>query len=135
MQVRTHDTQVKTAKKVEIISEREYLKKFGTSRFLENYTIKRQDLHVPGYSSRTTIWEWHKILMATIDDYVMCPITFRPLTGKRKRFNLHQVWCLIKVGRWMRSHPNPTYEKLVDYLEREKDGFTHEQYFGEYIHA
>jgi hypothetical protein len=135
MTTRTRDTQVKAAKKVDVISEREFLEKFGTARFLEGCTIKRGQVRVPGYSSRTTIWKWHKVLMQTIDDYVLCPTTFRPLTGKRKPFNLHQVWCLLKVARWMRSHPDPDENKLLDYLEREKDNFTHKQYFGEYHHV
>ncbi|MGL5876264.1 MAG: hypothetical protein ACRC2V_00520 [Xenococcaceae cyanobacterium] len=120
---------------VEVISEQEFYKKFGTDRYLEEYTVLRGSLKIPGVKSRTTIWKWDRILKANIPDYLVSPNTGQLLWDKRWDLNLHQLWCIKKVSWWMRSHPNPTYEKLRAFLKSNKHQFSHRAYFEELFYV
>jgi hypothetical protein len=121
---------------VEVISEEEFCRKFGIDRHLENYTISRSKVKIPGVKSRTTIWNWDRILKANIPDYLISPNTGQLLWDKGWDLNIHQLWCLRKVSRWMKkSQPNPTYKKLRAYLKENQHKFSHRAYFEELIHV
>jgi hypothetical protein len=120
---------------VQVISEQEFCREFGTDRYLETYTVPRSKLKISGVKSRTTIWEWDRILKANIPDYLVSPNSGQLLWDKRWGLNLHQLWCIKKVARWMRSHPNPRYEKLRAYLKENKHQFSHRAYFEELFHV
>jgi hypothetical protein len=120
---------------VKVISEQEFCREFGTDRYLETHTVPRSKLKIPGVNSRTTIWKWDRILKANIPDYLVSPNTGQLLWDKGWDLNLHQMWCLRLVYWWMRSHPNPTYEKLRAYLKKNKNKFSHKTYFEELFHV
>jgi hypothetical protein len=120
---------------VEVISEQEFCRDFCTNNSLELYTIPRSKVKIPGVKSRTTIWKWDRILKANIPDYLICPYTGRQLWEKGEDLNLHQLKCLKQVSQWMRSHPNPKYEKLRAFLKENKEKFSIQAYFEELPHV
>ncbi len=154
----------------DLINSREFAARQASLLLANGFHIRRTELLIanPNTGSvvcRKTLNTWDTKLQAhrNIPDYRRDPRTGKSLWDKRKPWNLHQVWCLQKVAKYMQTpsiyrsteskkqnakakkqkHAEPqevkyilrlpTYEELNDYLAANSKLFTHSQFLEEYF--
>ena len=81
--------------------------------------------------SRPTAYQWDLALLESVTDYAVDPNTGELLWQAGKPWNQHQMWCLLKVKRWMAQSPKPTLDDLKNHLSTNQHLYSHQQFFKE----
>ena len=81
--------------------------------------------------SRVTAYGWDLILLESVNDYSTDPNTGQSLWEAGQPWNHHQMWCLLKVKRWMAAVPKPTLDDLRSHLSSNQQLYSHAQFFKE----
>ncbi len=81
--------------------------------------------------SRPTAYQWDLALLESVTDYAVDPNTGATIWQAGKPWNSHQMWCLLKVKRWMAAVPKPTLDDLRNHLSQHQSLYSHQQFFKE----
>ena len=80
---------------------------------------------------RATAYRWDLILLESVNDYAVDPNTGEPIWQAGQPWNQHQMWCLLKVKKWMSQSPKPTLDDLRNHLSQHQSLYSHQQFFKE----
>ena len=83
--------------------------------------------------ARQTAYGWDLILLECVADYSQDPNTGASLWEAGQPWNHHQMWCLVKVKRWMAAVPKPTLDDLRSHLSHNQQLYSHQQFLKEYF--
>jgi hypothetical protein len=81
--------------------------------------------------TRPTAYAWDLILLESVGDYSTDPNTGESLWEAGAPWNPHQMWCLLKVKKWMAQSPKPTLNDLRSHLSSNQQLYSHAQFFKE----
>jgi len=83
--------------------------------------------------ARQTAYQWDLALLESVTDYAVDPNTGQSIWQAGQPWNQHQMWCLLKVKKWMSQSPKPTLDDLKNHLSQHQSLYSHQQFFKEYF--